>query len=89
MKTMTDAEKCCAVLDYLGYEAHYYNDAVWVSVWNRELTETTEFELSSDEVANQSSEFDAYYKLHESFRKWLEESQTLVRLVPENKHNKQ
>jgi len=85
---MTDAEKCCIVLDYQGYEAHHMTDgAVWISVWNRELTETTEFELSSDEVANQSSEFDAYYKLHESFRKWLEESQTLVRLVPENKDN--
>jgi len=78
---MTDAEKCCAVLDYLGYEADNYNDVVWISVWNRELTETTDFKLSRDEVANQASEFDAYYKLHESFRKWLEESQTLVRLV--------
>lgn len=84
---MTDAQKCCAVLDYLGYEAHYYNDAVWISVWNRELTETTEFELSSEEVYDRASDFHSFRQLHESFRKWLEESQTLVRLVPENKDN--
>ena len=73
---MTDAEKCCIVLDYQGYEAHHMTDgAVWISVWNRELTETTEFELSKSEVSQQADIFDQYYKLHESFRKWLEESQ--------------
>tara|TARA_R100001440_G_scaffold26837_1_gene44162 strand:+ start:250 stop:474 length:225 start_codon:yes stop_codon:yes gene_type:complete len=68
---MTNAQKCCVVLDYLGYEAHYLNDAVWITVWNRELTETMEFELSSDEVRNCSQDFDHEYKLHESFRKWI------------------
>jgi hypothetical protein len=71
---MTDAEKCCIALDYQGYEAHHMTDgAVWISVWNRELTETTEFELSKAEVSQQADVFDQYYKLHESFRKWLQQ----------------
>ena len=71
---MTDADKCCIVLDYQGYEAHHMTDgAVWISVWNRGLTETTEFELSKAEVFQQAEIFDDYYKLHESFRKWLQQ----------------
>lgn len=73
---MTDAEKCCIVLDYQGHEAHHMTDgAVWISVWNRELTETTEFELSKSEVSQQADIFDQYYKLHESFRKWLQQQE--------------
>ena len=82
---MTDAEKCCLYLDYTGYEAHHLDGDVWITMWNRELTQTLELKISIDEVRYCAHDFDQEYKLHESFRKWLEESQTLVRLVPENK----
>lgn len=84
---MTDAQKCCAVLDYEGFEAHNLDGSVWITVWHRELTHTGEFELSRDEIVGRAKDYDQYCLLSESFRKWLEESQTLVRLVPENKDN--
>lgn len=68
---MTDAQKCCAVLDYEGFEAHYLDGSVWITVWHRELTHTGEFELSRDEIIDRAKDYDQYYKLHESFRNWI------------------
>ena len=68
---MTDAEKCCIWLDYIGYEAHHLNGQVWITMWNRALTETLELEISADEVRNCAQDFDHEYTLHESFRNWI------------------
>lgn len=68
---MTEAEKCCIWLDYIGYEAHHLDGQVWITMWNRALTETLELEISADEVRNCGQDFDHEYKLHETFRNWL------------------
>ena len=40
-------------------------------MWNRELTQTIELEISAEEVRHIAQDFDQEYKLHESFREWL------------------